>query len=149
MKNIEDWNTVHLRTRTPSTEPSTRPDSSLVESAEARRKRRVFDDELASKYLPELQVKVIYCYQTIWSIPWGIHEIKNTQEELKKEGKKVRPVQFVTVEGANHFVSDFLSGWSAGTDKRSYSIVALGKSRAGYGGVFRLYEIVAHTMHPT
>lgn len=93
--------------------------------------RSVFDAGLAAKYLPELQVKIIYCFQTIWSIPWGIHEIKKTQEHLKNEGSKTRPVQFVSVENANHFVSEPFYHLSCGDDTTFFYYSCIGKTLPG------------------
>jgi hypothetical protein len=67
--------------------------------------RVLFDEKLASSVLPMLEVVHIWCPRAQWYCVYGMIETERQFEEHVKQGHKVRPIQFIELEGANHFVS--------------------------------------------
>jgi hypothetical protein len=70
----------------------------------------LFDEKLASEVLPQLEVLYIWCTRAQWYCLYGMIETERQYKEQVKQGRKVRPIRFVKIEGANHFVS-LLSCW--------------------------------------
>ncbi|KAL5510980.1 hypothetical protein ACEPAG_3699 [Sanghuangporus baumii] len=54
--------------------------------------------------LPDVKIRVIYGDASIWSITWNTWELEKDLEKWRGEGRKVRDVRFLLVEGANHFL---------------------------------------------
>ena len=52
-----------------------------------------------------LEVKYVWCDQSIWEMPWGVHLVQAEVEQARSEGRTIRDIQFVRFRGANHFVS--------------------------------------------
>ncbi|KLO10051.1 hypothetical protein SCHPADRAFT_833106 [Schizopora paradoxa] len=56
--------------------------------------------------LQSVKISVIYCLSSVWSAQWVIIELERDLEKRKAEGKELRQVSFVPIEGGNHFVSE-------------------------------------------
>jgi hypothetical protein len=67
--------------------------------------RSLFDEKLAGEVLPNLEVVLLVCTQGPWYCAWGMIETERQHKEHLKQGHKVRPIRFIEIEGANHFVS--------------------------------------------
>ena len=52
-----------------------------------------------------VQVRYVWCENSVWEMPFGYHLLSTELEEARKGGKKVRNVSFGLIRGANHFVS--------------------------------------------
>lgn len=72
----------------------------------------LFNEKHAQEVLPDLEVVYIFCTQTQWYCAWGMVETEKQYKENIAQGKKVRPIRFIGIEGANHFVSRF--SWRLG-----------------------------------
>lgn len=59
--------------------------------------------------LRKLKVRMVYGLSSVWSIPWAVWELEKDVKRWSEEGKSIRPVKFLPVEGANHFVSTCLN----------------------------------------
>ena len=59
----------------------------------------------SSLSLPNLKVSVIDATHTVWNIIWASWEIEKDIDRWRSEGRTVRPIDFSTIEGANHYVS--------------------------------------------
>jgi len=64
----------------------------------------LFDEKLASRVFPQLEVVYIFCAKTPWYCAWGMIETEKQYKEHLKAGHKVRPIRFLEIEGGNHFV---------------------------------------------
>ncbi|KAI5122826.1 hypothetical protein M0805_003121 [Coniferiporia weirii] len=53
--------------------------------------------------LPELRVTLAYGTRTVWDVVWGAWAIEQDVARWRKEGRAVRPLDVVAIEGANHF----------------------------------------------
>jgi hypothetical protein len=65
----------------------------------------LFDEKVTSTILPNVKVSVIVCTKSIWSPPYALLETARLYREHIAEGRKIRPLSFSYVEGANHVVS--------------------------------------------
>ncbi|KAL5532480.1 hypothetical protein ACEPAF_6050 [Sanghuangporus sanghuang] len=52
---------------------------------------------------PDFKISVVNGTRTVWNIIWTAWEMQKDLERWKNEGMNVRPVNFITIEGANHF----------------------------------------------
>ncbi|KAL5483652.1 hypothetical protein ACEPAI_8885 [Sanghuangporus weigelae] len=52
---------------------------------------------------PNLKLSVVNGTRTVWNIIWTAWEMQKDLERWKNEEMNVRPVNFITIEGANHF----------------------------------------------
>jgi len=64
----------------------------------------LFDEKMASKVLPQLEVVYIYCAKAPWNCIWAMIETERRYKEHLKLGHQVRPIKFLEIEGGNHFV---------------------------------------------
>jgi hypothetical protein len=64
----------------------------------------LFDEKFACKVLPKLEVVHIWCTRAQWYCVYGMMETERQYNEHVKQGHKVRPIRFIELEGANHFV---------------------------------------------
>jgi len=80
--------------------------------------RALFDEKQVSEVLPKLDIGHIVCTSTNWYCAWGMVETERQYKEHIKQGHKVRPIRFVEIEGANHFVhwDDPKAFWAATVD---------------------------------
>jgi hypothetical protein len=69
----------------------------------------LFDEKQVNEVLPKMEVVHIWCTRTEWSCVYGMMETERQYKECLKQGERVRPIRFVEIEGANHFVSQVLS----------------------------------------
>ena len=58
--------------------------------------------------LPSLQVRVMYGLESLWVVHWETWRLEDEYKKWAEEGKKTRPVTFIPIAGANHFVSSFI-----------------------------------------
>lgn len=65
----------------------------------------LFDEKLAAEVLPKLTVDHIWCAKAQWYCVYGMVETERQHKEHLKQGHKVRPMRFIEVADANHFVS--------------------------------------------
>lgn len=54
--------------------------------------------------LPKVKVSVVDGTSTVWNIIWASWEMEKDVRKWKDQGMDVRPVEFVSIEGLNHFV---------------------------------------------
>ncbi|KAI5117179.1 hypothetical protein M0805_008158 [Coniferiporia weirii] len=54
--------------------------------------------------LPQIKVRIVYGYATVWSILWGIWELERDCKTWESEGRQIRPLKFCPVEDSNHFL---------------------------------------------
>ncbi|KAH8100450.1 hypothetical protein DFH11DRAFT_1671389 [Phellopilus nigrolimitatus] len=54
--------------------------------------------------LPKIKVRNVYGFASVWSVQWGIWELEKDYKRWEAEGLKVRPLKFILVAGANHFL---------------------------------------------
>ena len=62
-------------------------------------------DEDSLKPLPKLRIRVLCGLASLWVVQWETWAFEEEYLKWQDEGKAVRPVKFVPVEDANHFVS--------------------------------------------
>ena len=53
----------------------------------------------------DVEVRHLWCDRSIWLIRWGEVYMRRELEEERKAGISLRPVTFLRMRGANHFVS--------------------------------------------
>lgn len=66
----------------------------------------LFDEQVAKEVLPKLEVVYIFCTRSPWTSVWGMIETERLYKNNVAQGRKVRPIRFIQIEGANHFVSE-------------------------------------------
>lgn len=71
----------------------------------AQAQRALFDEALAAQVLPGLEVVYFLSTRTVWYPVWGFFETERQYKEHVAAGRKVRPITFLEIEEANHFVS--------------------------------------------
>lgn len=54
---------------------------------------------------PQLKVVHVWCDQSAWVMPYGMLELKAELASAKAQGRQIRNVKFVKLEGLNHLVS--------------------------------------------
>jgi hypothetical protein len=69
----------------------------------------LFDEKQVNEVLAKTEVVHIWCTRAAWHSIYGMMETERQYKECLQQGKKVRPIRFVEIEGANHFVSQVLS----------------------------------------
>ncbi|KAF8645741.1 hypothetical protein AX16_007609 [Volvariella volvacea WC 439] len=65
--------------------------------------RVLFDENMAKRVLPDMKLILISCDESPWYFTWAYAAAKERYEKLVKEGKKIRPLNFVIYHGMNHF----------------------------------------------
>ena len=63
------------------------------------------DVPLGAEDWRSVEVRYVWCENSVWEMPFGYHLLSTELEEARKGGKKVRNVSFGLIRGANHFVS--------------------------------------------
>ena len=63
------------------------------------------DVPLGAEDWRSVEVRYVWCENSVWEMPLGYHLLSTELEEARKGGKKVRNVSFGLIRGANHFVS--------------------------------------------
>jgi hypothetical protein len=71
----------------------------------------LFDETMAKEFLPGMEVVWIACPQSMWPLEWSKVLIARQYEEHVKQKHHVRPIRFIEIEGANHFVSIAIGGF--------------------------------------
>ncbi|TFK48120.1 hypothetical protein OE88DRAFT_1737831 [Heliocybe sulcata] len=66
--------------------------------------RAFFDEDLVKSVLPRTEVAWQVCENTNWYCAFGFVEAERQYKENVAKGKKVRPIKFQEIKGANHFV---------------------------------------------
>jgi len=88
--------------------PVDRVDLSLVFKMQSelgnQTQRALFDPELAKTVLPGLPVTFFACKSSNWYCVYSFFESENRYKKLVSEGNPARPITFVELPGANHFV---------------------------------------------
>ena len=72
---------------------------------EIQAQKAFFDEKIASEILPDLQVVHMFCNRAPWYCVWGFFETERQFEEYVRQGHKGRPIRFIEIKEANHFVS--------------------------------------------
>lgn len=54
--------------------------------------------------LADLKVRILYGLSSLWSVQWETWGLEDLTHEWRKEGKSIRPIEFMPVPNANHFV---------------------------------------------
>lgn len=63
------------------------------------------DVPLGAEDWRSVEVRYVWCKNSVWEMPLGYHLLSTELEEARKGGKNVRNVSFGLIRGANHFVS--------------------------------------------
>ena len=53
----------------------------------------------------DVEIKQIWCDQSVWESTWAFHCLQSDLDDRKKAGKMSRKVDMVRLRGGNHFVS--------------------------------------------
>ena len=64
----------------------------------------LFDEYLATYFFPEVPVTLIGASRSNWHCLWAGLETKRRYNYRIARGQNIRPMRFVTIEEANHFV---------------------------------------------
>jgi len=67
-------------------------------------KKVLFDEKAVSEVLPKIEVSHIVCARAIWYCAWGMIETERIYKEHVAQGRKTRPMRFIEIPTANHFV---------------------------------------------
>lgn len=67
--------------------------------------RALFDRTIAPSAFPNIPVTHIICGRSCWQCMWGSYMTKKMYENSLREEKAVRPMKFIVMDEANHFVS--------------------------------------------
>jgi len=67
-------------------------------------RKAVFDKALARDIFPELQVVFMAAEMTALACVWGKLVTEKRYMEAVEQGRRARPIRFITMKGANHFV---------------------------------------------
>jgi hypothetical protein len=65
----------------------------------------LFNEKAAREVLPKTEVVHIWCSRAQWYCVYGMIETERQYKAHVKQGHKVRPIRFIEIDGANHFVS--------------------------------------------
>jgi hypothetical protein len=68
-------------------------------------RKALFDEVLAKEILPELQVVFIGAELTVLGCVWGKLVLQKKYADAVEQGRQARPIRFIEIKGANHFVS--------------------------------------------
>lgn len=69
-----------------------------------RSHKALFDDKVIRAVLPNVELVYLYCTDSFWPSVLTFVEIETQYKEHVSSGRKARPMQFVEMKGANHFV---------------------------------------------
>ncbi|RPD58176.1 hypothetical protein L227DRAFT_577224 [Lentinus tigrinus ALCF2SS1-6] len=61
-------------------------------------------DAAPSRSWDAVELTYLWGDSTVWEIVWGVHCMKQTVQEAKTAGDKIRRVTFVRIKDANHFM---------------------------------------------
>ncbi|KAK1235463.1 hypothetical protein PQX77_001315 [Marasmius sp. AFHP31] len=64
----------------------------------------LFDEYVAKTFFPNLSITYLYAPHSIWICVLGYTETRRRYEELANLGRAIRPIEFVELKGADHFV---------------------------------------------
>jgi hypothetical protein len=67
--------------------------------------KALFDEPLARDILPELKVVFIGSELTAFPCVWGKLVYETMYMNSVNQGRRARPIRFITLQGVNHFVS--------------------------------------------
>jgi hypothetical protein len=67
--------------------------------------KALFDEALAREVLPELKVVLIGSELTAFPCVWGKLVCEAMYMDSIKQGRRARPIRFISLPGVNHFVS--------------------------------------------
>ncbi|OCB85145.1 hypothetical protein A7U60_g7771 [Sanghuangporus baumii] len=67
-----------------------------------RQTRTALSDDVLGAW-DNVKVRYVWCDHSSWEVPWGAWSMQTELEAAKILGKPVRQIEFVRVEGANHF----------------------------------------------
>lgn len=62
------------------------------------------DDDPQSGW-EDIELRSVWCDQSVWEIPWGIMGLQTEIVNAKKAGKRMRNITLTQLKGTNHFVS--------------------------------------------
>jgi len=68
-------------------------------------KRALSDEDLTQSILPGVEIIFETCDETTWDCAWGFIETERQYKANVAAGRKIRPMRFIDIKGANHFVS--------------------------------------------
>jgi len=66
--------------------------------------KALFDEKLAREVLPRTEVVHIWCARAQWYCVYGMIETERQYKKHVKQEHRVRPIRFIEMEDANHFV---------------------------------------------
>ncbi|KAL0573129.1 hypothetical protein V5O48_008832 [Marasmius crinis-equi] len=64
----------------------------------------LFDEAVAAKFFPKLSITYLYAPHSVWLTVLAYGEAKKQYQQHIKQKTAIRPIQFIKVEGADHFV---------------------------------------------
>lgn len=67
--------------------------------------RALFDETIGPTAFPNVPVTHLIAGRSVWQCMWGSYMTKKMYENSQREGKAVRPMKFIVMDEANHFVS--------------------------------------------
>jgi hypothetical protein len=67
-------------------------------------RKAVFDEALAREILPELQVVFMVAEMTVMPCVWAKLVTEKRYVEAVEQGRRARPIRFITIKDGNHFV---------------------------------------------
>lgn len=76
---------------------------SLVEE---QARKALYDEDLVRDHFPAVDVVYLHCMQTMWEMVHCKFTVEGKSKELRGQGRRTRPIRFIDVEKANHFVRD-------------------------------------------
>lgn len=65
----------------------------------------LFDERLAQTVLRDTQIIFLTCTRSVWFCSFAFFETEKNHMEYLARGHKVRPIRFIEIKDANHFVS--------------------------------------------
>jgi hypothetical protein len=66
-----------------------------------------FNNKMVKEFLSALRITWLSCPQSMWTLEWAKVLIERQYEERLRQKQQVRPISFISIPGANHFVSTF------------------------------------------
>jgi hypothetical protein len=89
-------------------------------------RKAVFDETLAREIFPELQVVFLVTEMTVLACVWGKLVTEKRYMEAVEQGRRARPIRFITMRDENHFVSSvfiFCGTYTHSSDCRFIGII--------------------------
>lgn len=73
---------------------------------EKQAQRALFEGKYANELLPGLKVVWLSCSNSMFMLLWAKSLVEGKYRDHVAKGDTIRPIEFLQIEGANHFVSN-------------------------------------------